>query len=185
MLSRGPGCSRTPPPTLRLVQLLKNRHFKTALFVSPVLALVSYVAVDHLVSERPAPAVSGRSYPLAEKPNCRYASGMCVLENGDVEIMIRAQRLSSGEVELSVSSPLPISSALVSAGSGETFSRPIALAGQGDLTARLKLSEPRKDTLRWAVTVLGAVYFAETPAVFVDREEALSRESLMAQPGSR
>jgi hypothetical protein len=150
--------------------------------VSPLLGVGAYLAADHAVSEKPAVAVSGRSYRLAAKPNCRYASGMCVLANGDVEVLIRATRPSPGEVELSLSSKLPISQALVSSGREESFSPPIALVGQGTLTARLELSEPRHSALRWAITIQGAAYFAETPAVFVDREELYSERDTAERP---
>lgn len=162
-------------------QLLKNRHVKVALLAAPVLSILSFVAVDRLVSEKPAAAVRGRSYPLAPQSNCRHAGGSCTLENGDVKVRVRARRLNPDEVELSVSSELPISNALVSVGSEESFSRPAPLAGRSKLTARLQLSEPEREHLRWAVTIRGAIYFSETPAVFVDRESFFPRENFAVQ----
>jgi hypothetical protein len=164
------------------VKLLQNRHFKAALLVSPVLAVISYVAVDHVVSEKPSAAVPGQSYRLAQKSNCRYPSGMCALSNGDVEILIRAQRRNPTEVELSVSAGLPIDQVFVSWGHGERFSPPIAMAGSMEPTARVTLSEPGLDSLRWAVTIRGATYFAETPAVFVDHETPFPRDDVAASP---
>jgi hypothetical protein len=164
------------------LKLLNNRHFRIALFVSPVLAILSYFAVDRVVSEDPNAAVAGQSYPLAAKANCRYPSGVCGLENGDVKLLVRAKRLSSAEVELSLSSELPITSALVSFGSGDDFSLPVAFFGRRDLTVRLNLSDPQQDILRWAVTISGATYFAETPALFVDNKTGFSQDNFAVKP---
>jgi len=62
------------------MSVLKNKHLVIAMLVAPVLAVLSYFALDVLVGERPKPAEEGQSYPLVEKPDCRYASGHCGLK---------------------------------------------------------------------------------------------------------
>ena len=63
------------------MQFLKNKHVIVAMIVAPLLAVMSYFAVDALVGEKPHVAVSGQAYPLVAQSNCRYTSGACDLEN--------------------------------------------------------------------------------------------------------
>ncbi|MEO1479737.1 MAG: hypothetical protein AAFV01_14285, partial [Bacteroidota bacterium] len=39
-------------------------------------------------SEKPHEAVDGQAYPLRVMSNCRYPSGECELENGDVRVRL-------------------------------------------------------------------------------------------------
>ena len=57
------------------MKFLKNKHLLTASLVAPILALMSYFAIDALVGETPHAAEEGQSYQLVEKQNCRYNSG--------------------------------------------------------------------------------------------------------------
>lgn len=159
------------------MQFLKSRHIKVAMFVGPVLAVVAYVAVDRSLAVPPLAAVAGQSYRLAQQPNCRYTSGVCTLHNGDVEIQIRAKRLSRQEVEVQLASRLPIQSALVSLGSNQEFDAPIRFSQKLPPTARLQLSDTQQLSLRWAIGILESTYFAETPSVFVDRDTAFPQHN--------
>ena len=73
---------------LGLSGFLASLAIVIALLVAPVLALIAYFAVDAVVAEKPEKALAGSSYPLVAKSNCRYASGRCSLENGDVQLEI-------------------------------------------------------------------------------------------------
>ena len=66
----------------------KNKHLVVAMLVAPILAILAWYAIDVLVGEKPRPAEEGQSYPLAEKPNCRYGSGACGLKNADFELQL-------------------------------------------------------------------------------------------------
>lgn len=147
-----------------------NKHVRGALFIAPLLGVGTYIAVDHSLSEKPQAAMVGESYPLAEKSNCRYASGVCTLKNGDVELKIHPHRLDATSVEFQVKSELQIERLWVASGSGEQFARPIAFTKNSDkgLHARVSVSTPKTTRLRWAMTLAGARYFAETSAAFVD-----------------
>lgn len=68
-----------------------NRHIVTALLVAPLLAVVAWYLVGQLASNpasQPAPAQEGASYPMVERPGCRYSGGACGLSNGDFKIAI-------------------------------------------------------------------------------------------------
>lgn len=156
--------------------VFQNKHVKLAMLISPGLAIVAYVAVDYAVSERPAAASRGRSYPLAAKSNCRYTSGLCTLKNGDVELKIRATPLGSNRFTLKMTSELSVEKAILSFSNGKKFSEPKAMerASERGLewSFELALDEPSGGQMRLAVTIAGAAYFAETSAIFVQYESA-------------
>ncbi|MCH1492111.1 MAG: hypothetical protein L7T24_06105, partial [Luminiphilus sp.] len=73
------------------MSLLRNRHFITALLVAPLLAVLAWFAVGQWVEEpalQPIPAQSGNSYPMIERPGCRYAGGDCGLSNEDFKLAL-------------------------------------------------------------------------------------------------
>jgi hypothetical protein len=69
-----------------------NKHVIIALIVGPVLATLAWVGVGQIAGEKAAAAVSGKSYPLIEKSDCRYESGHCKLENEDFKLVLRIER---------------------------------------------------------------------------------------------
>ena len=69
--------------------MFTNKHVVIALIVAPILSILAWYAVGHLLGEQPAPAAPGNSYPLVEKSNCRYPSGQCELENAGFSITLR------------------------------------------------------------------------------------------------
>jgi hypothetical protein len=159
------------------LKLLQNRHVKVAMVVAPLLGVAAYMAMDYHLSEKPAAAVPGRSYPLAEASSCRYPSGYCTLENGDVKLKIRSKRIDETQVELTLSSALPLDSALVSAGTGGEFELPSSFSG-AERRAVLALGQPAGSRLRWGFSIAGTTYYAETSAAFVDRQTIVSAEEL-------
>jgi hypothetical protein len=167
-------------PTLNM-QILKNKHLILAMFVAPVLAIIAYFSVDYMVSEKPQAASQGRSYKLAAKSNCRYQSGACTLENGDIEVFIRAQRISNKQVELTMRSTLPIQQALLSYVTENIASEPVQMnataAEMENWQLRLNLPDPEKSTLRLALNIANSIYYAETTAIFIDYETSFSREN--------
>lgn len=163
------------------MQILKNKHLILAMFVAPTLAIIAYFATDYAVSEKPQAALQGQSYKLAANSNCRYQSGVCTLKNGDIEVLIRAQRISDDLIDLTLSSALPIQNALISYVADETASEPalmsVTSSQMDDWHTTLKLNDPEHSTLRLALNISGSMYYAETSAIFVDYETSYSRES--------
>lgn len=150
------------------MSVLNNRHVRIALVLAPLLGVGAFVAVDRRLTPRPQAAAEGASYPLAAKSNCRYSSGACNLENGDVKLLVRGRRAGETTFEISVESALPIGSAVLSVGEAESFSEP-ATFGAGD-SFRLDAAEPEQLRMRWAFQVGRATYYAETSGVFLQRE---------------
>jgi len=86
-----------------------NKHVTTALLVTPVLSILSYFAVDHIVKPEAIAAQSGQSFPLVAKSNCRYESGQCTLKNGDFRLDMRPQEShTADEIKIGLDSKFNI-----------------------------------------------------------------------------
>ena len=163
------------------MNILKNKHLILAMFVAPILAIIAYFSVDHFVSEKPQAAQQGSTYKLVARSNCRYQSGACTLNNGDIEVQILATRISNGDIELSMHSDMPIQNIIISYVSVSYESEPTQMEmvsdEMTDWVTVVRLVEPEKSQLRLALNISGSVYYAETTAVFVDYETSFSRDN--------
>ena len=159
----------------------KNKHVILAMFIAPVLAIIAYFAVDHIVSEKPQQIQQGTTYKLAARPNCRYPSGRCTLHNGDIEVDVRLERVSDAAIKLILLSNTPVEHALASFVTAASEPQPKTLyrsvTEEGAWNAEFKLADVENSTLRLAVEISDSMFYAETPAVFVDYETTFSREN--------
>ncbi len=160
--------------------MFKNKHIIVAMIVAPILALLSYFATDHVVSEKPHAAIAGQSYKLVAKSNCRYESGLCTLENAELNITLRAEFPSADQVVLLLTSNNPLKGAK------------IALAKPGENSTPVEMSAIEADTTRWkaqlyspsieASSIMLVVaagessYYAETGIAFAKYETNFSRD---------
>ena len=163
------------------MQLLKNKHLILAMFVAPALAIIAYFAVDHVVSEEPHSAIQGSSYMLVAKSNCRYKSGICTLENGDVEVKLRVENLGHNQVLVLLSSVLPVQSAIISLVDELDSRAPKSMTlstEQPDVwSATLYKTPVEGSILRLALNISGTHYYAETTTVFIDYETSFSQKN--------
>lgn len=137
-----------------------DKHIIVALLITPVLAILAWLAMDQLVGEKASPALAGSSYPLAEQSNCRYSSGRCELANGDFQL---ALEMVAGELRLSSSHPLD--GVLLSVRSPALNLPPVTMNAidQSRLHWRIPLARtPRAgERIRVAVRADGSAYFGE------------------------
>lgn len=158
------------------MSLLANKHFKLALVVAPLLGIVTYIGIDYSLSERPAAAAEGRSYPLAAKSNCRYESGHCTLKNGDIQLDVGARPLGKATFEVTVKSEIALQTAVLSISQDPIFPAPEAMhkldSGGNQWRTIVGLKEPALGQMRLAVSIAGTTYFAETSAIFVEYKTA-------------
>jgi hypothetical protein len=158
------------------VSLLKNKHVLTAAIVTPVLAIVSYFAIDLLLSEPQLVAEKGQSYPLVEKPNCRYDSGSCGLKNGEFELNLIVERQVGNRPVLKLNSVYPLEGVMVAQLEYNRDEKlPVAmqpLTGDG-LNWSLELGEfePDRDRLRLAASAQQSLYFGDVALKFATPSE--------------
>ena len=172
---------------------LKNKHLILAMFVAPLLAVIAYFAVDQVVSEKPHAALDGESYQLIAKSNCRYKSGLCTLENGDIEVKLRVEIIENSRAEVFLSSEFPVQNALITFvddSDYETISHEsisdesinhepklmVASAEHSDTWTTVFDSVPtEKSTMRLALKISDTLYYAETTAIFIEYETSFTR----------
>ncbi len=156
--------------------MLGNKHVITALLVAPILALLAYFFVDHLVREKSQPAIVDHTYPLLVKSNCRHASGKCSLVNGDIKLMIKLN--TSKEIpSLSLTSNYALTHALLSFNENETPQQMLSESSEY-LAWRLLLPEKINptQTVRIAVNIQQAYYYAEFTLAFLHVKNSFSEK---------
>lgn len=173
------------------LSVFKNKHIAVALIVAPLLAIVSYFAVDYLVAERPHKARANQDYQLVALPNCRYPSGVCELKNGNFVTQLRfsfsANEVSADEASandsmtLALSSSFPLQGVKVAlAEEGERPPSPRDMSAS-DSTGKAwvlpGVSEITGQTQIYLVLAAdGARYFGETSTAFVHYETSYHKD---------
>ena len=154
--------------------MFKNHHVITAMLVTPILAILAWFAVGTFVGEKPQPPQSGEVYPLVEKSSCRYASGLCELENNDLRLTLRFDDSAAAAMVLEASHDLE--SVLLSVASPEGDPGPRAMVATDDSGQRwrLLLAAPPgpRDRLRLVLSRRGTAYYAEASTAFLQPEHA-------------
>jgi len=155
------------------MSVFKNKHLVVAMLVAPLLAVLAWYAIDALVGEKPKPAEEGQSYPLAEKPNCRYGSGACGLKNADFELRLSTRSLGADRVELELQSEFPLQGVVVSlVADDQEEAPPQAMQLRStDGTAwsiDLPRPDPERHRLRLAASSRGSVYYGDAATKFTD-----------------
>ena len=153
------------------MSVLKNKHLVVAMLVAPILAVLAYYAIDSMVGEKPKPAQEGLSYPLVEKPNCRYSSGKCGLKNGDFELELVTSDQGPGHVELVLESVYALDGVMVSLVRDQQDEKPPeAMRSTRDdgrqWSLTLERPEPESDRLRLAASAQGSMYYGDVATRF-------------------
>ena len=151
--------------------MFTNKHVIIAMLVAPVLAIMAWFSVDYFIGERPHAAKEGAAYTLIAKSNCRYDSGQCDIENADFKLSIRPASVTSGSIQLEMTSACPLQSATLGLVDDGTAALPSPMAATNDeaLHWTTRIDRPRSDssTIRVAVTADSATWYAEIPTVFL------------------
>ena len=153
-----------------MLKTLTNKHLIVAMIVAPILAVIAYLGVDHIVSEQPHKAVKGNYYPLAAKSNCRYQSGQCTLKNGDVSVTITLVANATDTVDLSVTANQAIQTIHIALAEESQPSSPTSMDMVNTEQTQWQLSLPgqvsENSRLQIALAVEDTMYFGETSTAF-------------------
>jgi hypothetical protein len=155
----------------------KNKHVIIATLMAPVLAVIAYFGVNHMVGEKPHVAEAGQSYQLVEKPNCRYASGTCGLKNADFELTLHFELLEGDRMLLKLASVYALDGVLVALAESDTDDKPPVAMQPADPTGlewsfTMARPDAEKHRLRLVASAGGANYFGDAALKFT-----------LAQPG--
>ncbi|OOF20992.1 hypothetical protein BZJ17_10805 [Salinivibrio sp. IB574] len=170
-----------------VTRFLTNKHVVIAMLVTPILAIIAYFAVDAAVTEPPTAAQPGQSYPLAVRSNCRYTSGFCALENGDMKLKLESDGVQDNTLTLRLASALPLEGAQISMTHTGTEPQPQSMQATDETGTAWQVSLPAptdaQAQIRLAVSVDGSYYFAEAPTTFIEHKTFYS-EHQKAQDAS-
>jgi hypothetical protein len=150
---------------------LKNKHTIIAVIMAPVLAIVTYFGIGWLFGEKPQMAQEGQSYPMVEKPNCRYQSGRCGLKNADFELELTVSQRSEDGLELHLESAHALDGVMIAlARGGEDKPRPHAMR-QADSegmvwTTDVRVPDIEADRLQLVAAVGHMYWFGDVSTKF-------------------
>ncbi len=164
---------------------LTNKHFIVALIVAPILAIIAYFGVDAYVSEKPHKAVEGKAYPLVAKSNCRYESGKCTLDNGDISVSIVSIPADNKDlINLQLSSGLPLQGVKMALVTGSNSQAPIAMRSNNnegtEWQTTVTKAETTADNARFqiALSLSDTLYYGETETTFITYQTGFSQENI-------
>ena len=154
------------------MSFLKNKHILAAMIISPILAVITYFAVDYVVKEKPHVAQEGQSYPLVAKSNCRYSSGQCNLENSSFKASLQVKEVN-GQPALHLDANFPLDGVMVGiAVDGVDIQNvaPQSMQSQNNDSQKwvlpLEVDVDSSSMLAIAMTANGSQYFGETIMAF-------------------
>lgn len=154
--------------------MFKNKHVIVAMLVAPVLALISYFATDYIVGEEPTAVREGASYPMVARSNCRYASGVCTLVNGDLEIKLSVIKGVDGEPVIQMYSSQILDGVRLAFVDAATEFPPLVMSQLGSDAKQWQSELPnnagRMDELRVAMRSTGAVFYASVGTDFFEHD---------------
>ena len=153
------------------MSIFKNKHLLIATLMAPILGVLSYFAVNHLVSEKPHAAQAGQSYMLAEKPNCRYSSGVCGLRNADFELEFSFDRLPGDRLLLKLTSDHPLDGVMLAqmvTENDESQPKPMRAMGTDGLNWSQEIwnPDPENQRLHLVASARGALYVGDAALKF-------------------
>ena len=150
--------------------LPNNKHLIIAMIVAPILSILAWFATGEFSGEVPQPALSGSSYQLLEKSNCRYESGTCVLENENFKLTLTMTGESPAHT-LVVSSQYPLDRLLIAVGGSEQNTEPTAMrkADSRGLVWRLPMLETvaPEERIQLVAFTRGSSYFGDAATAFL------------------
>lgn len=151
-----------------------NKHLTVAMIVAPILAILSYFAVDRAVSESPVAARAGQDYPLVAESKCRYASGYCTLINGDVRLKIVVRQSARDSLMLSLESSLPLDGVVIEwrRDNQQEGGRQMLSSSENYKQWQIEYGnsvETLDGSLRVVAAAQGSRYYGETGLAFAER----------------
>jgi hypothetical protein len=156
------------------MSVLTNKHTVIAVIVAPVLAILSYYGIGYLFGEKPQVAREGQSYPLAEKPNCRWESGRCGLKNADFELELSVSSRTGEGMELRLESVHPLEGvmlALARPDDAESSPRAMRIADADGLawTIDIDLPQPKQDRLQLVAAAGHSYWYGDVSTSFTEK----------------
>jgi hypothetical protein len=150
--------------------MFTNKHVIIAMIVAPILSILAWFAVGNISGEKAQVAEAGKSYPLVEKSNCRYESGVCDLENGDFKLVLSFEDGVAGQ-HLVLSASHPLEGVMISVALPDSNAQPRAMRaadGRGHEWRTAVDGMPAPDQrIRLVASATGTSYFGDAATLFL------------------
>ena len=151
--------------------MFTNKHVIIALLVAPILSVIAWFMVGSLVGEKPHQAKPGQTYPLVERSNCRYDSGVCDLDNQDFELQLSLQN-ESERPKLLIQTSHALDSLMLAITDESFNSAPAPLTPTDEQRLQWALELPslpaNEQRIRLVATTAGVTWYAEASTNFLD-----------------
>lgn len=152
---------------------LKSKHMVVAVIVAPILAVMSYYGVGYLFGEKPHVAREGQSYPMVEKPNCRYHSGRCGLKNADFELELSVAERGADGMLIRLESAHVLEGVMLAtarADGSEPEPAPMQQADREGLawTMQIAVPDPAHDRLQLVAAAGHSYWFGDVSTAFTE-----------------
>lgn len=161
--------------------IIANKHVIAASIITPILAIIAYFATDYIVSEKPHQAITGSSYPLVAKSNCRYKSGKCTLSNGDMNIEL-IPLINNDKMNIQLKSEWPLQGIQVAITSNNAKTTPQKMKPidnektQWVIQIKDKLDDDTK--LRIVLSARDVLYYSEVRTDFTQYHTSFSQANM-------
>lgn len=149
------------------MNVFKNKHVVAAMIITPVLAIIAFIATDKVVSEKPHTAKVGESYELIARSNCRYTSGVCTLKNGNFMLDIEFQL---PDKIFTVKSNHPLQGVKVGFDKDEPIELQKSDATQTNWVGAIDETVLESNTFQLVAKANDSLYFAENSMGFKERK---------------
>ena len=153
--------------------MLSNKNLILAIFVAPVLSILAWWAVGAFTGEKPRPVQEGMIYPLLEKSSCRYASGLCELENVDFKLVLSYREDRLGPY-MAVHASHTLQGILMAVGPVESETAPgqMKVIGEQGTQWRMALDNRpgSQDRIRVVARAAGSAWFGDASTHFLQPE---------------
>lgn len=150
--------------------MFKNKHMVVAMVVAPILAIISYFATDYIVSEKPQKTLSGQTYKMRVKSNCRWESGKCTIDNGDVSIDITGKYLNSRNLDLNLTSNVELNGIKIAFDKKDLPPQSMKQINPMSWSVLLDTSTYAQK-INLAISIKESIFFAQIPTIFLHKRK--------------
>jgi hypothetical protein len=156
------------------MKFFKNKHIIASMIIAPILAVISWFAVDHFVKEVPHQLESGNHYKMLVKSNCRWGSGKCDLENNDIKITLTvANNLKNKTLNLNSSAELTTVQVGIAKNIEEhSIPQKMLKVDESNYIINFDTIDSNK-ILQLVASINGAIFYATIPTIFINKEELI------------
>jgi hypothetical protein len=155
--------------------MLSNKNLLVAILVAPVLSILGWWAAGTFIGEKPRPVQEGQVYPLLEKSSCRYASGLCELENVDFKLVLSYREDNLGR-HMVVRASHSLQGILMAVGPAESESAPGEMKVMDEQGTQWQMALDRRPDpqarIRLVVRAVGSTWFGDASTQFLHPERA-------------